>query len=100
MGASGAQTTTASLTTQPWTLDFTVVCRTTGAAGANSTVIGTGHFQCSGTLATAGAGWNQTFGGTSTAADNSLTTNTINIGVTFSVAPSMVVEYVYMQTPN
>jgi len=100
MGASQAQTTTVSLTTQPWYLEYYVVCRTVGAAGANSTVIGTGHFHCAGTVATAGGGWTQTFGGTSTAADNSLSTNAIDISVTFSIAPSMVVEYVFMQTPN
>ena len=79
LGTSVAQTVPASLTNQPWFLCFDLVFRTIGAAGTNSTCIGTGSFVSAGTAATAGNAFALSFGGTSAAVDA-----TINSGITFS----------------
>lgn len=99
LGASGAQTVPVSLTNVPWELSFTMICRTVGAPGVNSTFIGTGTFSMSGTLATAGSGMNVNFGGTSATADASIATG-ICIGWTLSVAGSVTPQYAFIQSYN
>ena len=99
MGASIAQTVPVSLTNVPWELSFTTVCRTVGAPGANSTVIGTGTYSMAGTAATAGSGMNVNFGGTSAAVDVSIATG-VCIGWTLSVAGSVTPQYVFIQSLN
>ena len=99
MGASIAQTVPVSLTNVPWELSFTAVCRTVGAPGANSTVIGTGTFSMAGTAATAGSGMNVNFGGTSATVDVSIATG-VCIGWTLSVAGSVTPQYVFIQSLN
>jgi hypothetical protein len=98
MGASVAQTTPGVTTNQAWYLEFTMVCRTVGAAGANSTVIGTGSFQSNGT-GTAGTGVGLSFGGTSATVDISVATG-ITIGWTLSVAGTVTPQWVTMQSLN
>jgi hypothetical protein len=99
LGASGAQTVPVSLTNVPWEMSFTLVCRSVGAPGANSTFIGTGTFSMSGTLATAGSGMNVNFGGTVATADASILTGLV-IGWTLSVAGSVTPQYVFLQRFN
>lgn len=99
MGASGAQTVPVSLTNVAWTLQFICVGRTVGAPGVNSTVIGTGDFQMSGTLATAGSGTGVAFGGTSATVDVSIATG-ICIGWTLSVAGSVTPQFCFIQSLN
>lgn len=99
MGASGAQTVAISLTNVAWVLHMNVVCRTVGAPGVNSTVMGTGDFQMSGTLATAGSGMGVVFGGTSATVDVSIATG-ICIGWTLSVAGSVTPQYCFLQSLN
>ena len=48
LGASVTQTVVPSLSNLPWYLCFDLVFRTIGAAGANSTCIGTGFFTTGG----------------------------------------------------
>ena len=99
MGASIAQTVPVSLTNVPWELTYTMVCRTVGAPGANSTVIGTGTFSMAGTAATAGSGMNVNFGGTSATVDVSVTKG-VCIGWTLNVAGSVTPQYVFIQSLN
>jgi hypothetical protein len=99
MGASGAQTVPVSVTNVPWLLDFLCVCRAVGAAGANSTVVGTGRFTMQGTLATAGSGTTVAFGGTPATVDVSVATG-ITIGWTLSVAGSCTPQFAFIQPLN
>jgi hypothetical protein len=99
LGSSVTQTVPINLTNVPWKLEFDLVFRTIGAAGANSTCIGTGTFESAGTAATAGTGFSLVFGGTSATVDA-----TINSGITFSktlsVAGSITTMYAYIFTRN
>jgi|SRR5215469_4491378 len=99
LGASNAQTVVASLTNVPWFLNFVLVVRTLGAPGANSTVMGTGHFQGAGAAATAASNNTLTFGGTSATVDLTVETG-IFIGWTLSVAGSVTPMWVTMQSMN
>lgn len=91
LGASPAQTVTASLSNIPWIVQGYISYRTISAAATTSTAWLTGFFSSQGTLATAGGGWNQSFG--STAAVSVDTTGTgsagtfgaLNFYITFSV---------------
>lgn len=106
MGASAAQTVTASLSNAPWRMQGELVFRSISATASASTAWLTGVFQSQGTLATAGAGWGMAFG--STAAVTIDTTGTVttasqnlNFAVTFSVTgATIVVEWTSMQALN
>jgi hypothetical protein len=99
MGPSVTQTVPVSLTNVPWYLQFDVVFRTIGAAGSNSTCIGTGFFVCAGTAATAGNSWCMSFGGTSVTIDASINQG-ITINKTLSVAGSCTTQYAYIFSRN
>jgi hypothetical protein len=99
MGASVVALTTPGATTaHPWTLDFTCVVRTVGAAGVNSTVIGCGAFH-TGIPAAGSLPATQVFGGTSATVDVSIATG-ICIGWTLSVAGTITPMYAYIQSIN
>ncbi len=86
-------------TANAWSLEFRLVCRTIGAAGANSTYIGTGWCQI-GNLTTAGqSGIVIGFGGTSATADASVATG-IAISKTLTVAGSFTTQYVHISSVN
>lgn len=99
LGASGAQTSAASITAGPWYLRFVLVFRVIGAAGLNSTCIGTGIFCHSGTLATAGSGTTIPFGGTSASVDATLNKD-LTFRKTISQANTMIVQYAYISSVN
>lgn len=98
MGASIALTTPGATTNQPWRLEMDVICRTVGAPGVNSTVIGTGLFISNG-IGALGTGVTLAFGGTSAAVDVSIATG-ICIGWTLSIAGTVTPQYVVMQSLN
>jgi hypothetical protein len=93
-----AVTTPGATTAHPWMLDFVCVCRTVGAPGVNSTVIGTGRFT-TGTPGAAGAAVAVSFGGTSATVDVSIPTG-ICIGWTLSVAGTVTPQYAFIQSLN
>jgi hypothetical protein len=99
LGASGAQTMTASITTGPWSLFFDLVFRTIGAAGANSTSIGTGFFNFSGTLATVSTAICIPFGGVSASVDSTINGN-LTFRKTLTVAGTMITQYCYIFPRN
>jgi hypothetical protein len=99
LGASIAQTVVASLTNEPWFLHSVWVVRTTGAPGANSTVMGTGLWNGGGAAATAASNNTVAFGGTSATCDLSIETG-IFIGWTLTVAGSVTPMWVTMQSLN
>lgn len=87
----------AAVTATPWYLKFNLVFRTIGAAGANSTCIGTGLF-----VASTDADGPQTvvtFGGTSASVDATVNKD-ICIRKTLSVAGSMTTQYAYIYSLN
>lgn len=93
-----AVTTPGATTNHPWSLEFNLVCRSVGAPGVNSTVVGTGHF-IAGTPGGAGAAVAVSFGGTVGTVDVSIATG-ICIGWTLSVAGSVTPMYVLLQAVN
>lgn len=99
MGASVVALTTPGATTaHPWVLEFYAVCRTVGAPGANSTVMGTGVFH-TGIPSAGSLPATQTFGGTSATVDVSIATG-ITIGWTLSVAGTITPQYAFIQSLN
>lgn len=98
LGASVAYTTPGATTAQPWFLKFNLVFRTIGAAGANSTAIGTGFFTTAST-GTAGTSVIIPFGGTSASVDATVNKD-IHIRKTLSVAGSITTQYVYIFAVN
>jgi len=101
LGTSQTVTVPINMSAVAWTLDFDLVFRTIGAAGGNSTCIGTGKF-CSAPFASApaaGISFVVPFGGTSATVDA-----TVNSGITISkalsVAGSMTVQYAYIFSRN
>jgi hypothetical protein len=106
MGASAAQTYTASVTNVPWRIEGELVFRSISATASSSTAWLTGQFVSQGAIATAGSAWVQVFG--STAAVTVDTTGTVttasqnlNFAVTFSVSgATIIVEWTSMQALN
>jgi hypothetical protein len=107
MGASAAQTVTASLSNSPWVLEGWLTYRTISTTATTSTAWLTGYFHAQGTLATAGSGWTQTFGSTAavsvdtTGAGAAGTFGALNVAVTFSVTgATIVVEWTSILSMN
>lgn len=99
MGVSLTQGTVTQAATA-WYLAFDTIVRTVGAAGANSTVLGTGFFAFGGGVASGTANPNLiTFGGTSASVDTTINGN-ITIRKTLSATNSQVVQYVYIFSRN
>ena len=99
MGANVAQTVQGvAITNAAWALDFTMVVRTLGVAGANSTVVGTGSFTAQGSGA-ANTGMSVCFGGTVATVDLTVATG-ITFGWTLSVAGSVTPQYAFIQSLN
>lgn len=99
MGASVVALTTPGATTaHAWWMEFVCVCRTIGAPGVNSTVMGTGVFH-SGIPSAGSLPATQVFGGTSATVDVSIATG-ICIGWTLSVAGTVTPQWVTMQALN
>jgi hypothetical protein len=101
LGTSQTVTMPINMTAVAWTLDFDLVFRTIGAAGANSTCIGTGKF-CTAPFASAPAAGLSCvipFGGTSATVDATVNSG-ITISKTLSVAGSMTVQYAYIFSRN
>jgi hypothetical protein len=101
MGTSQTVTMPINMTAVPWRLEMDIVFRVIGAAGANSTCIGTGTFTTAPFTSAPAAGLSCVipFGGTSAAVDATINSG-ITISKTLSVAGSMTVQYAYMFSRN
>lgn len=101
MGTSQTVTMPINMTNVAWSLEFTVVFRTIGAAGANSTCIGTGFFCTAPFTSAPAAGLSCVipFGGTSATVDATINSG-ITISKTLSVAGSMSVQYAFIHSLN
>lgn len=93
-----AVTTPGATTAHPWTMEFYLTCRTIGAAGNNSSFVGTG-FLITGTPGAAGAAVAVSFGGTSAAADYTVETG-LFIGWTLTVAGTITPMWINWQSLN
>jgi len=107
LGASGAQTVTASLSNAMWFLEGYLTYRTISAAATTSTCWFTGAFQSQGTLATAGGGWGMVMGSTAAVSVDTTGTGTagtwgaLNIYITFSVTGGTISsQFSVMQSMN
>jgi len=94
LGASGAQNYVPSITTPAFLLKAYLVCVATGQAGANSSVRCHGFWTSGGAVATAASETSVAFGtvGGAISVDISVA-SALWIGVTFSVAPSVIPQW-------
>jgi hypothetical protein len=98
LGASQALTMTASITSQPWFMQFTLVFRQVGAAASTSTCVGTGFMKWQ---TTSGASQQLVFGGTVVTTADTTTAQGIFIGNTFSLTTANNTPlFVYIQSLN
>lgn len=100
LGASPTQTVVPSITLAPFYLVYTLVFRSIGQAGANSTCVGTGFWTSNGAVATASSETALTFGSTGSVSVDTSIANALWIGVTFSVAPSVIPLWSTWQSLN
>lgn len=106
LGASGAQTYTASQTNIPWYMEGRLVFRTISLVATSSTVWCTGFFASVGAIGTAGSAWVQTFGSTAAVSVDTTGTGTagsfgaLNFGITFSVAGTVTAEWTDWSSAN
>lgn len=107
MGASAAQTVTASLSNGIWRLEGELIYRLISGAATASTAWLTGTFESQGTLATAGGGWGIMFGSTAAVSVDTTGTGTagtwgaLNFYVTFSVTGATIItEWTSIQSLN
>src|SRR6202030_3629914 len=106
MGASAAQTYTASQTNIPFIVEGYLGFRTISMTATTSTAWLTGLWTSVGAIGTAGSAWVQTFG--STAAVNvdtsglaaAHTFGALNFSITFSVAGTVSAQWTSMQSLN
>lgn len=101
LGTSQTVTMPINMTNVAWRLEMDIVFRTIGAAGTNSTCIGTGVFTTAPFTSAPAAGLSCAipFGGTSAAVDATIN-SAITISKTLSVAGSMTVQYAYIFSRN
>ena len=100
IGASGAQTVVPSVTTATFIFWYYLVFRSIGLAGANSVCYGTGLWQSGGAVATAASATEVVVGGTATASVDTSIASALWIGVTFSVAPSVIPKWHVFRSLN
>lgn len=107
MGASAAQTVTASLASKPWYMEGHLTYRSISAAATASTAWLAASFESQGTLATAGGGWGITFGSTAAVSVDTSglgsagTFGALNFYVTFSITGATITtEWTSMQSLN
>ena len=91
---------TVTATIAAWYLSFDLVFRTIGAAGANSTCIGTGYMMFNGGVVSGTANPNLiVFGGTSASVDATINGN-ITIRKTLSATNSVIPQFAYIFSRN
>jgi hypothetical protein len=107
MGASGAQTYTASQTNIPFMVEGYLIFRTISMVATTSTAWLTGMWTSVGAIATAGSAWVQTFGSTTAAISvdtsglaTAHTFGALNFSITLSVAGTVSAQWTSMQSLN
>lgn len=101
LGASGAQNYVPSITLAPFYFEYTLVFRSIGvAAGANSTCVGSGQWISGGAVATAASSTVVMAAATASVSVDTTVASGLWIGVTFSVAPSVIPHWATWQSFN
>lgn len=101
LGASPTQNYVPSITLAPFYFEYTLVFRTIGvAAGATSTCVGTGMWHSNGAIATAASETAVLCGSTGSVSVDTTVATGLWIGVTFSVAPSVIPHWCTWQSLN
>lgn len=101
LGASPTQNYVPSITLAPFIFEYTLVFRTIGvAAGANSTCVGSGIWQSGGAVATASSETGVICSSTGSVSVDTTVASGLWIGVTFSVAPSVIPHWCTWQALN
>lgn len=90
LGASPAQNYVPSITLAPFLFEYWLTFRTIGQAGANSTAVGAGKWVSGGAVATASSGTQVSVASTASVSVDTSVSSGLWIGVTFSVAPSVI----------
>jgi hypothetical protein len=100
IGASGAQTVVPSITTAPFIFRYYLVFRSIGLPGANSVIYGSGDWESGGAVATAASATAVVVGSTTTASVDTSVASALWIGMTFSVAPSVIPKWHVWRSMN
>lgn len=101
LGASPTQNYVPSITLAPFFFEYVLVFRTIGvAAGATSTVVGSGRWQSNGAIATAASETAVLASSTASVSVDTTVASALWIGVTFSVAPSVIPHWATWQALN
>jgi hypothetical protein len=90
LGASGAQTYVASVTLAPFLFQYWLSFPSIGQAGTNGTAVGFGCWESGGAVATAGSSFSVQCSSTASVAVDTTIVQALWIGVTVSVAPSII----------
>jgi hypothetical protein len=93
IGISPAQNYVPSITTAPFYFRYLLGFRQIGIAGANSTCYGVGQWVSGGAIATAASQTTVTLAATTTASVDVSVASALWIGITFSVAPSVIPKF-------
>lgn len=101
LGASAATALNTSASSVAWRLEYDLVVRTIGNAGANSTVVGNGYFQTTVAAITAATGNLVPFGSTASVSVDTSIASGLFIGVTMgSASDSMTATGVMLESFN
>lgn len=100
LGASPAQNYVPSISSAPFVFEYWLAFRTIGQAGANSTAVGTGLWRSNGAAATAASSTVVVCSSTASVSIDTSVASALWIGVTFSVAPSVIPLWSTFQALN
>ncbi len=101
LGASTATALTASVTNIPWRFEYDFIIRSVGNAGANSNVVGNGHFHAGVAVIAASVGNDLVMGSTANVAVDTSIASGLFIGVTLGAATvSMTTMGVMLESYN
>lgn len=100
LGGSPAQNYVPSITTAPFLFEYWLTFRKIGLPGANSVAVGTGRWVSNGAAATAASSTVVTCSSTGDVSVDVSVASALWIGVTFSVAPSVIPHWSTWQSLN
>jgi len=101
LGASPTQNYVPSVTLAPFLFEYVLVFRSIGiAAGATSTAVGTGRWSSNGAVATAASATTVLCSSTASVSVDTTVASGLWIGVTFSVAPSVIPHWATFASLN
>lgn len=100
LGGSPAQNYVASISNAPFIFEYWLAVRALGQAGVNSSVVGSGRLTINGAAATAGSSTEVVCSSTASVSVDTSIASGLWIGVTSSVAPSIVPHWHTWQALN